>query len=84
MAQTLPPGDPIFSAVEAADLVRVSRPYMAASIVSGEIELFDQVEGQRFVLASSVLAWHERTRARQRQAMREMARSTDEEVGDES
>jgi hypothetical protein len=83
MAQTLPSGDEVLSLEEAADLVGVSRPYMAASIASGEIELFGHVGDQRFVLASSVRAWHERTRARQRRAMQEMTRSTDETYGGE-
>ena len=80
----VPDGDRVLGTQEAADLVGVSRPFMAARIDAGDIPLFQQVGNQRRVLASSVLAWHERSRERRRQALAELGRQMEDEYRPEA
>lgn len=82
-AGVVPEGDEVLSTQQAADLVGVSRPFMAARIDAGEIPLFQQVGNQRRVLASSVRAWHEQSRQRSRQALVQLSQSIDDEYSDE-
>jgi len=79
----VPDGDRQLTTQEAADLVGVSRPFIAARIDAGDIPLFQQVGNQRRVLASAVMAWHERSRQGQRQAMAALANAIDDEYPDE-
>lgn len=82
-AKLVPEGDEVLTTQQAADLIGVSRPFMAARIDGGDVELFQQVGNQRRVLASSVRAWVERTRERRRKAMAELSRDLDDEYRDE-
>jgi excisionase family DNA binding protein len=79
----VPDGDRQLTTQEAADLVGVSRPFIAARIDAGDIPLFQQVGNQRRVLASAVMAWHERSRQGQRLAMAALADAIDDEYPDE-
>lgn len=79
----VPDGDRQITTQEAADLVGVSRPFMAARIDAGDVPLFQQVGNQRRVLASAVMAWHERSRQGQRQAIAALANAIDDEYPDE-
>lgn len=45
---------------QAADLVGVSRPFMAARIEAGDIPVHRMAGTERLVLESMVLRWHER------------------------
>ena len=75
----VPSGDEILTTQDAADMVGVSRPFMAARIDSGDVPLFQQVGNQRRVLASAVRAWHEQSRRHQREAMKQLVQQLDEE-----
>jgi hypothetical protein len=59
--------------MEAADMVGLSRPYVAARVDAGDIPLFDELGGRRRVLASNVRAWYAQYQLGQRQAMSELA-----------
>lgn len=73
-------GDEVLTTQQAAELLGVSRPFVAARIDSGDIPLFQQVGNQRRVLASAVRSWHANARGRQREAMRELAAHLDDEL----
>lgn len=75
--------DPVLSTQEAADLVGVSRPFMAARIDMGDIPLHQQVGNQRRVLKSAVLKWQDQSRQRQGKALSSLARNIDDEYGGE-
>ncbi len=75
--------DPVLTTQQAADLLGVSRPFMAARIDAGEIPLHQRVGNQRRVLKSAVLQWQEQSRQRQARALSALARNIDEEYGDE-
>lgn len=75
-----PAGDDVLTTQEAADLLGVSRPYLAAQIDAGEIPLHHRVGNQRRVLKSEVLAWHKRAQRRQRRAMKALWDSLSDEI----
>lgn len=75
--------DPVLTTQQAADLLGVSRPFVAARIDAGDIPLHQQVGNQRRVLKSEVLRWQERSKARRQAALIELARSIEDEYGDE-
>lgn len=77
-----PPGDRVLRTQEAADLIGISRPFLVSRIDAGEIPLFQQVGNQRRVLESDVRRWHEKSRAQQRDAMRQLAGQIDDEYED--
>lgn len=72
--------DPVLTTQEAADLVGVSRPFMAARIDAGEIALHHMAGNQRRVLQSAVLAWKERFRQGQLRAMAKLGADLDGEI----
>lgn len=79
----VPEDDEVLTTQGAADLVGVSRPFMAARIDTGDVALFQQVGNQRRVLASSVRAWHERSRNARLMPLTELANSMEAETADE-
>ena len=79
----VPEDDEVLTTQGAADLVGVSRPFMAARIDAGDVPLFQQVGNQRRVLASSVHAWHERSRKARLMPLTELANSMEAETADE-
>jgi excisionase family DNA binding protein len=72
--------DPVLTTEEAAQLVGVSRPYMAKLIDSGAVELHQKVGNQRRVLRSAVTRWQKTERARQAKALKRLAQDLDEEI----
>jgi excisionase family DNA binding protein len=72
--------DPVLTTEQAAQLVGVSRPYMAKVIDSGAIDLHQKVGNQRRVLKSAVTRWQKLERARQTKALKRLARDLDEEI----
>jgi excisionase family DNA binding protein len=73
-------GDEVLSTQAAADLVGVSRPFMAARIDAGEIALHHMAGRHRRVLRSQVLAWQERFRQGQLQALNKLGADLDDEI----
>lgn len=69
----------VLTTQQAANLVKVSRPYLAARIDAGDIPLFQRVGNQRRVLKSDLLAWQKRVRREQWEALQQLGRS----IGDE-
>ena len=61
------------SSHEAAALVGVSRPFMAACIATGEVSLLREHGNESVVLVSDVRKWHRRYKAWCRGAMIELA-----------
>ncbi len=74
------PADPVLSTQEAADLVGVSRPYIVARIVAGDIPLHQQIGNQRRVRKSAVVDWHQREQARRRRALGQLGADLDSEI----
>jgi excisionase family DNA binding protein len=72
--------DEILSTQQAADLLGVSRPYIAARIDAGDIPLHQQVGNQRRVMKSAVQAWHRRERTRQQRALKQLGADLDDEI----
>ncbi|WP_158218751.1 helix-turn-helix domain-containing protein [Roseateles aquatilis] len=70
----------VLTTQQAADLIGVSRPYLAARVDAGEIPLFKRVGNQRRVLRSQVLAWHVREQQRAGQAYQALYDALDEEI----
>ena len=75
-----PATDPVLTTQEAADLARVSRPYIVARIEAGDIPLHQQVGNQRRVLKSDVLAWHRQEQTRRRKALGQLGADLDSEI----
>jgi len=73
-------GDAVLSTQAAADLVGVSRPFMAARIDAGEIAIHHMAGRHRRVLRSQVLAWQERFRQGQMQALKKLGTELDDEI----
>lgn len=71
--------DMVLTTQQAANLVKVSRPYLTARIDAGEIPLFQRVGNQRRVLKSDLLAWQKRARRQQWDALQQLGQSVGEE-----
>lgn len=74
------PDDLLLTTEQAAQLVGVSRPYMAKLIDSGAVELHQMVGNQRRVLRSSVARWQGAERVRQAKALAQLSADLDEEM----
>jgi hypothetical protein len=72
--------DSVLTAQEAADLVGAPYAQMGAHIDTGAIPLHRQAGNQRWVLKSSVLAWHKRDQARRRKARAQLSALLDSEI----
>ena len=72
--------DPVLTTEEAAQLVGVSRPFMAKLIDSGAVELHQKVGNQRRVLRSAVVRWQAAERSRQAKSLKRLAEDLDEEI----
>lgn len=72
--------DPVLTTEQAAQLVGVSRPFMAKLIDSGAVELHQKVGNQRRVLRSAVARWRAGERARQASSLKRLAEDLDEEI----
>ncbi len=72
--------DPVLTTEQAAQLVNVSRPYMAKLIDSGAVELHQKVGNQRRVLRSAVTRWQAAERTRQAKALKRLSNDLDEEI----
>jgi excisionase family DNA binding protein len=71
--------DMVLTTQQAANLVKVSRPYLTARIDAGDIPLFQRVGNQRRVLKSDLLAWQKRTQRKQSAALQQLGQSIGEE-----
>lgn len=67
---------------QAADLVGVSRPYMAARIAASDVPLHRQSGDELLVLASDVRKWDKRSREQRRNAMTDLV-NNDDALGDD-
>lgn len=65
---------------QAADLVGVSRPFLAKQIDQGTIPLFNLVANQRRVLRKDVMAWHARMQAGRTTALTDLDALLDDEM----
>ena len=72
--------DPVLTTEQAAQVVGVSRPFMAKLIDTGAVELHHKVGNQRRVLRSAVLRWRTDERSRQAKALKRLAEDLDEEI----
>lgn len=72
--------DPVLTTEQAAQLVGVSRPFMAKLIDSGAVELHQKVGNQRRVLRSAVVRWRTAERSRQAKSLKRLAEDLDEEI----
>ncbi|RZI62943.1 MAG: DNA-binding protein [Rubrivivax sp.] len=71
--------DMVLTTQQAANLVKVSRPYLTARIDAGDIPLFQRVGNQRRILKSDLLAWQKRSRRQQLEALKQLGQSVTEE-----
>lgn len=69
----------VLTTQQAANLVKVSRPYLTARIDAGDIPLFQRVGNQRRILKSDLLAWQKRSRRQQLEALKQLGQSVTEE-----
>ncbi len=72
--------DSVLSTEQAAQLVGVSRPFLAKLIDTGVIELHQRVGKQRRVLRSAVMRWQANERARQLKALKRLGEDLDSEI----
>lgn len=72
--------DPVLTTEQAAQLVCVSRPFMANLIDSGAVELHQKVGNQRRVLRSAVVRWRADEQSRQAKSLKRLAKDLDEEI----
>jgi excisionase family DNA binding protein len=72
--------DMVLTTQQAANLVKVSRPYLTARIDAGEIPLHQKVGNQRRVLKSDLLAWHRREQRKVASARQELADMLSDEL----
>lgn len=70
-AVTVAPVSPRLSTAQAAQVLGVSRPTLVKMLESGKIP-FDRISAHRTVLLADVLAFRDRRRAEQRQALAEL------------
>lgn len=76
-AVTVLPVDDEITTQEAADLLRVSRPYFVTLLDQGELA-FRKVGNQRRVRLREVIAYKQQQYERSQRAMRELAKLSDE------
>lgn len=79
-SQSVREADPILTTEQAAQLVGVSRPFMAKLIDSGAVDLHQKVGNQRRVLRSAVARWRANERSRQGKALNRLAQDLDQEI----
>ena len=72
--------DAVLTTEQAAQVVGVSRPFMAKLIDTGAVALHQKVGNQRRVLRSAVLRWRADERSRQAKALKRLGEGLDEEI----
>mgnify|MGYP000901970269 CR=1 FL=1 len=72
--------DPVLTTEEAAQLLKVSRPFVVKLIDTGAVALDKKVGNQRRVRRSAVLHWQQSERLRQAKSLRRLAKDLDEEI----